>query len=165
MPSTFARLGALPMIICVGFAMAPGAGAATQSPFHEFVGQWTGSGEITASDGRREAIRCKAHEAEEKDGAALDQTIVCASQSYRLDITSYVEASGDAVQGNWNEATRQVSGHLNGQIGVNEFEGRISGPSFTAEIALSSNGRKQGLDIKPSAGDISEVHVEFRRQG
>jgi len=69
------------------------------SPFERFLGVWTGGGQIVGTNGHRESIRCRAEYAEAKDGAALSQTIVCASESFKFDIQSYAEASRDSVQG------------------------------------------------------------------
>ncbi|MGO9421165.1 hypothetical protein [Roseiarcus sp.] len=159
------RVKALPALALAFALVAPKAEAVTPSPFRNFMGQWSGSGQIVASDGHREQIRCRAEYSGAKDGAALNQAIVCASESFRLDIKSYVEASGDSVQGTWNEASRGVSGHLTGRVAENRFEGQIDGGTFTAAVSLTSNGRTQGVSIRPSGGDITDVRIELRRRG
>jgi hypothetical protein len=99
-------------------------------------------------------------------GEALSQTIVCASPSYRIDIQSTVEASGQRVQGKWSEATRGVSGQLTGTVQGGLFEGAVSGPGFTAGVSLRSNGRRQAVNIQPSpGGDIANVQIELERRG
>ncbi|MBV9287818.1 MAG: hypothetical protein JO288_08340, partial [Hyphomicrobiales bacterium] len=80
-----------------------------------------------------------------KAGSALNQAIVCASESFKLNITTYAEAAGETVQGYWREATRDVSGHLTGRIGDGVFDGEISAAAFTASISLTSNGRSQAV--------------------
>ena len=126
---------------------------------------WSGGGQIVGSNGHRESIRCRARYSEAKDGAALNQSIVCASESFKLDITSYAEASGESVQGYWREASRDVSGHMTGRIAEGRFEGEFSAPTFTAGISLTSNGRTQAVSIQPRGGDISDVRIELRRHG
>jgi hypothetical protein len=139
--------------------------AITVSPFRNFIGEWSGRGQIVGSDGHQEQIRCRAQGSEAKDGAAFNQAIVCASESFKLDIKSHIEASGESVQGYWNEASRGLSGQLTGRIAENRFEGQIGAPTFTAAISLTSNGRTQGVTIRPSGGDIAAVRIELRRQG
>jgi hypothetical protein len=90
---------------------------------------------------------------------------VCASESFKLDITSYAEASGESVQGNWREAARDVSGSLTERIAENQFEGEISSITFSAAISLTSNGRTQAVSIRPSSGDVADVRIELQRQG
>src|SRR5579863_2683202 len=82
--------------------------AAADGPFDGFLGSWNGNGQIVGTNGHRESIRCRADYTDAKNGSALNQAIVCASESFKLDIHSYVEASGDSVQGYWKEASRDV---------------------------------------------------------
>jgi hypothetical protein len=58
-----------------------------------------------------------------------------------------------------------LSGELAGRIGENRFEGQIGAPNFNAGIWLTSNGRGQGVTIRPSGGDIADARIELRRQG
>jgi hypothetical protein len=139
--------------------------AVAASPFDKFVGSWSGKGQIVGANGHLESIRCRAEYTEAKDGSALNQAIVCASESFKLDIHSYVEASGESVQGYWNEASRDVSGHVSGRILGGRFEGEFSATGFTAGISLTSNGRTQAVIIQPHGGDISEVRIELTRRG
>ena len=140
-------------------------GARAASPFEKFTGEWRGGGQILESNGRREPIRCRAEYSEAKDGAALNQAIVCASESFKLDIKTYVEASAGLVQGYWTDATRDVSGHLTGRIEEGRFEGEISAAAFGAYILLTSNGRRQAVSIKPRSGDVSDVRIDLKREG
>jgi len=61
------------------------------------------------SNGAAERIRCRATYAVNGAGRALQQTLRCASDSYRLDISSNVVSEGGALSGSWSEATRGVS--------------------------------------------------------
>jgi hypothetical protein len=144
---------------------APMPAALAAGPFERFLGVWVGGGQMIGSNGHRESIRCRADYSEAKGGAALIQSIVCASESFKLDITSYAEASGESVQGSWREASRDVSGHMSGRISEGQFVGEFSAPTFSAGISLTSNGRTQTVSIQPRGGDISEVHIELKRHG
>jgi len=97
--------------------------------------------------------------------SALNQTIVCASESFKFDISSYVEASGESVQGSWRESSRDVSGHITGRIAEGRFQGEIVAPAFTAAVSLTSNGRTQNVSFQTRGGDISDVRIELRRRG
>ena len=144
---------------------APMPAALAAGPFERFLGVWTGGGQIVGSNGHRESMRCRAEYSEAKGGAALNQSIVCASESFKFDITSYSEASGDSLQGSWKEASRDVSGHMSGRISEGQFVGEFNAPAFNAGISLTSNGRTQSVSIQPRGGDISEVHIELKRHG
>jgi len=157
-------LCAAALVLSLGIVAATPAGAAGGA-FAVFAGSWRGDGEITGSNGVRERIRCRADYSVSDQGAAMSQTIVCASPSYRMDIHSHVEARGDNVSGDWSESTRGVSGQLTGHIVSGRFEGGVEGPSFTAGISLISNGHGQSVSIAPSGGDIADVRIELYRQG
>jgi uncharacterized protein len=157
------RFAALSFIAAL-VAAAPEA-RADEGPFQKFMGQWTGGGEVTNSNGVRERIRCRAEFSGDERGETMTQSIVCASASYRIDFQSTAEASGDSVHGVWREETRGVSGDLTGHIANGLFEGVVTGPQFTAGVSLRSNGREQAVDISPEGGDIANVTIELERRG
>jgi hypothetical protein len=159
------RLNPAPVMLIVASLIASQSAARAAGAFEKFLGVWSGSGQIIATNGHRESIRCRAQYTEAKEGSALNQTIICASESFKLNIASYVEASGDSVQGYWKEASRDVSGHVSGRIEGGRFEGEFSATAFTAGISLTSNGRTQTVAIKPRGGDVSEVSIELKRNG
>ena len=164
LPGRRLRFNVLSALVLAASLAAPPAVAGTASPFEKFVGSWSGGGQIVGANGHHESIRCKAAYAEAKGGSALDQTIVCASESYKLDIHTYVEAAGETVQGYWKEASRNVSGNVTGHVAAGRFEGEFSAPVFTAAISLTSNGRTQAVSIEPRGGDISAVRIELTRR-
>jgi hypothetical protein len=144
---------------------APKPAALAASPFERFLGVWTGGGQIVGTNGHRESMRCRAEYSEAKNGAALNESIVCASESFKFDIQSYAEASGDSVQGYWRESSHDVSGNMTGRISAGQFVGEFSAPAFSASISLTSNGRTQTVSIHPRGGDISDVRIELKRRG
>ena len=159
------RFNAVAAVVLVASLAAPWAAAAAADPFEKLLGSWSGGGQIVGANGHRESIRCKAEYAEAKAGASLDQSIVCASESYKLDIHSYVEAAGESVQGYWKEASRNLSGQVTGRISAGRFEGEFTAPAFSAAISLASNGRTQAVSIEPrGGGDISAVRIELTRR-
>ena len=159
-----ARLRALLAFALAVTFVASESAAATSSPFRNFIGQWSGRGQVVGSDGHRESMRCRAEYSELKASAAVNLAIVCASESFKFDIRSHVDASGESVQGYWTETSRNVSGSLTGRIAANQFEGQISSPTFSATISLTSNGRTQSVTIRPSGGDVADVRVELKRR-
>src|SRR6266851_4647337 len=99
----FPRRGLVLASALVGAALLwPQTGMAQSgSPFDRFSGAWRGSGQVIGVDGNREHITCRAHYAISENGGALSQTLICASDSYRVDISSYIVANGHSVQGHW----------------------------------------------------------------
>jgi hypothetical protein len=149
--------------LAAGLTFSAADPASAASPFRPFLGSWRGTGQITGMDGRREPISCRATY-EGGDDRSLSQVLVCASDAFRLNIESNVTADGGGgLQGQWRETTRGVQGNLSGQIGSGDFEGQVEGPGFTAQISLRSNGRKQAVYIRPSAGDIQDVNIVLKK--
>ena len=158
----FPRAGGL-VLAAAAFAFSVGSASAA-GPFRPFAGSWQGSGRITSTNGQNEPINCRATYDVGDGDTSLNQTLVCASDSFRLNIESNVTANGDQLQGQWRETTRGVQGDLSGQVGGGDFEGTVSGPGFTAQISLRSNGRRQAVHIQPSAGDIQSVDITLARR-
>ncbi|MGA2042135.1 MAG: hypothetical protein ABSG83_02065 [Roseiarcus sp.] len=141
------------------------ANAQSTSPFAKFFGTWRGVGSVLMADGSDEKIRCTATYSAESGGRSLSQALVCASDSYRVDIRSFIVADGQAVQGHWEESVRQAAGHLEGQIVGGQVEGTISGPGFEAGMSLVTSGIRQTILISPVGGSISRVQIALSRQG
>jgi hypothetical protein len=135
-----------------------------EAPFSGFSGSWRGAGQIVGTDGRSEDIRCVATYSISDGGQALIQSLVCASDAYRINISSYLVAEEDGVQGHWEESTRNVSGHLTGRIADGQFEGVVEGPGFTADVALRSTRLMQAVDIRVHGSNIANVRVILRSE-
>jgi hypothetical protein len=158
----FGWAGALPVFaLLLAVSLSPGAANAA-GPFAGFIGNWHGSGQVVGSNGA-ERITCRAGYSSSSRGEALSQTLVCASDSYRFDIRSFVVSDDQAVQGHWEELTRSVTGNLVGRIVNGQFDGTVVGSGFTAAIALRISGRKQTVTIVPQGGDITKVDIVLSR--
>ncbi len=151
-------------IVASGALWAQAGMAHTSNPVAKFLGGWRGSGHVVGSDGHSERISCRATYSESNGGEALSQSLVCASDSYRFDVRSYVVADGRDVQGHWEETTRNVSGQLSGQVEDGQFDGSIAGPAFTAQMSLRTTGRRQAISITPQGGDIAKVDIVLSRE-
>jgi hypothetical protein len=145
------------LLSCPQFASAEAGG-----PFAKFIGNWRGSGTVQSKSAGRERINCRADYSSSEGGEGLTQNLVCAGDSYKFEVHAYVIASGSSAEGNWQESTRQVSGHLTGRVSDGQFEGVVSGP-FTASIGIRSTGRGQAVSITPRGTDITSVEVTLTR--
>jgi len=125
-----------------GFAQSgPGA-------FAGLAGVWSGAGTVTLDDGSTERIRCRATYAVGDNGTGLNQTLLCASDSYKFNLSSNVIADNGVLSGTWNEASTNVSGILQGRGSNGSFEVVATSPVFSANIALTTRGNKQSVVIK-----------------
>jgi hypothetical protein len=158
----------LPTLFCGAQIMllAVAADAQSTSPLAKLSGTWRGGGKIMMADGTGENIRCSATYSPESGGRSVSQALVCASDSYKVDIRSFIVADGQSVQGHWEESVRQAQGQLSGQIVGDQLEGTISGPGFEAQLSLVTSGGRQTILITPAAGgSISRVQIALSRTG
>ena len=132
-------------------------------PFADLTGTWSGEGTVTTSNGTSERIRCKAKYSVSPSGADLHQTLRCASDSYRFDVSADVVYEDGAVSGTWTEATRQASGHLTGRLNGSAVEATIAGTGFTARLALTTRGGQQAVSIRPTDVDVTAITISLRR--
>jgi hypothetical protein len=152
--------------LAIGLFLLPVATSAQQhegGAFSRFAGDWSGAGTVKTSAGT-ERLRCKAHYDVTSDGGSLEQTLLCASDSYKLEVRSKVAATGTRFTGKWNEVTRDTIGNLSGTITSTGIRGKIDGIGFTADLAISTQANRQSVTIEPSgATEISQVAITLTR--
>jgi hypothetical protein len=147
--------------VACAMLLIPQAGmTATGGVFAPFLGSWKGPGEVTFNDGHKERINCRATYTVSDNGGSL----VCAGDSYRFQVSCYVEATGQNLLGHWEEATRQVGGQLTGQVVGGRFEGTVSGPTFSLQMSLNSTDRQQVVNIKPRGTSFSSADITMAHQ-
>jgi hypothetical protein len=132
--------------------------AQSASPFAGFDGAWSGTGTVALSDGTTERIRCKADYKVNGTGLGLKQSLHCASDSYKFDLSSDVTSQGDRISGNWSEASRNVFGNLQGTAGGGKIEVFVEANGFAANLTLRTSGNKQTVQIS-SKGEIRGVNI------
>lgn len=138
--------------------------AHAEGPFSRFAGHWRGSGKISLSDGSHESISCRGTYAVGDAGATLNQSLTCASASYKVEISSTVQAQGNQLSGSWSETTRGVTGTVSGTISGGTVRAIVNGGTFSAGIAINVSGNSQTVNIRPQGGtDIIGVTVSMRR--
>ena len=147
-------------------ATAPVAAQAAPGPFANLAGSWTGSGTIKLAGGTSERIRCKATYVVEDTGNRLGQKMTCASDSYKLEVTTDVAYKQDAgvITGTWLETTYSTRGFVSGRATASEIKARVKGKNFFAEIGVMTDGDQQSVTIRPRAMDVEEVSVKLQRR-
>jgi hypothetical protein len=124
------------------------ASYAQSGPFAGLAGVWSGGGTVTLDDGSTERIRCRATYAVGAGGSGLNQSLTCASDSYRFNLSSNVVAQGGALSGTWSESSRGINGNLEGRGASGNFQVVVSAPGFTANLSLTTRGNKQSVVIR-----------------
>jgi hypothetical protein len=152
--------------LAIGLFLLPVSATAQQAAggaFSQFAGDWSGEGTVKTTAGH-ERIRCKVHYVVASGGASLDQTLHCASDSYKLEVRSKVAATGTRLAGKWNEVTRDTIGNISGTITNTGIRANIDGIGFTAVLAMSIQANRQSITINPTgATDISQVAITLTR--
>ena len=127
-------------------------------------GHWSGAGTVTLTNGATERLRCKVAYAVNATGKAVQQTLRCASDSYRLEISSNVISEGGSLSGSWAEATRGVSGNVSGRVSGAEIVANVAGAGFTARLDVRIHGDRQSVTIRPQGGtEVSAVSISLRK--
>jgi hypothetical protein len=135
---------------------------AQSGPFAGFDGSWSGNGTVALSDGSTERIRCRADYKVDGSGTGLKQTLRCASDSYKFDLSSNVRSEGDRIVGTWGEASRNIYGNLQGTAGGGHIEVFVEAAGFAASIGLTTRGNRQSVSIS-SKGEIRSVSINMVR--
>jgi len=139
----------LPMAAAVLFVTAIATSSeskAQASPFAPLAGTWSGGGTVTLDDGSTERIRCRAKYA--PIGPTMEMSLTCASDAYKFNLGANVKAEGSAITGSWSEASRNISGSLQGKGSGGNFEVVASTAGFNANIGLRTSGNKQSVTIR-----------------
>ena len=162
MPLTFVareavRLAAIPL------AMAAMIGVAQAGPFDTFAGSWSGTGTIAMNDGHNERIRCKAVYEVTPSGIILHQNLRCASDSYKFEVRSSIQAEGSNLTGTWTEVTRQATGAVSGSISGGQISTHVEGTGFSASLNVTTRGNQQTVSINPQGTDIKAVQIDMKR--
>ena len=136
--------------------------AQSSGPFAGFDGSWAGSGTVSLSNGTTERIRCRADYKVAATGMSLKQSLHCASDSYKFDLSSDVTSQGDRISGNWSEASRNIFGNLQGTAGGGQIDVFVEASCFAANLNLRTNGSKQVVQID-SKGEIRGVTITMTK--
>jgi len=139
----FAAAAVLVASIWSGSGYAQSGGA-----FAGLAGVWSGAGSVTLDDGSNERIRCRATYAVGEGGNGLQQTLTCASDSYKFNLTSNIMAQGSAIAGTWSETSRNINGNIEGRASGGVIQVVASAPGFSANISLTTRGNKQSVVIR-----------------
>jgi hypothetical protein len=144
--------------VLAALVLSASAGHAQSRPFAGFDGAWSGQGTVSLSDGSTERLRCRADYKIGNSGLGLKQTLRCASDSYKFDLSSDVTSQGDRISGQWTETSRNIFGSLQGTAGSGKIDVLVEAPGFSASLMLRTIGNRQTVQIS-SKGDIRAVSI------
>jgi hypothetical protein len=150
--------------ISIALLLFASSARAESGPFAGLAGHWSGGGTISLGNGSRERIRCRAQYSVSAEGNRLQQSLRCASDSYRFDLSSDVMSQGGQLSGLWNEASRNMGGILFGNARPGQFQVVVTSPSFSANLTLATHGDRQSVEISaPPGGQLTGVFITLAR--
>lgn len=140
------------IVALLGAALFDTSTYAQSGAFAGMAGVWAGSGVVTLDDGSTERIRCRATDSVGAGGNGLNLTLLCASDSYRFDLTGNVIAQGGELEGTWGESSRGLRGNLRGRGANGNFQVIATAPGLTANLSLTTRGNRQSIVIRSESG-------------
>jgi hypothetical protein len=150
-------------LFVVAFLHFPVPGNAQQGPFAGLSGAWSGGGYLTLASGQRERLRCRANYRVDENGMRLQQSLRCASDSYRFDVNSNIASESGALSGSWSETSRNVSGSVSGRVNGSQIQARIDGVGFSANLVVNTRGGRQSVAIQSPGHEVTEVSVTLTK--
>jgi hypothetical protein len=163
LPAFRARASALLVTASAVLVLSLSAATAEPGPFAGLAGSWSGGGTVALANGPRERIRCRAHYSVGGGGTSLQQSLRCASDSYRFDLSSNVQAQGAQISGTWSEASRNIQGVLFGQVQPGRISVNVTGPAFVANLSLATHGDKQSVTINSTGAQPAGATITLSR--
>jgi hypothetical protein len=135
--------------------------AATANPVLNLPGRWSGPGNIVMSSGETEQMRCIATYFVEGNGAAVRQNLRCASQGYKIDAVTNLKVAEGRVSGEWEERTWSTTGSIKGEVQGEGFSLTISGPNFSAAMAVKTTNCNQSINITPRGNAVAKISMNL----
>ena len=149
-------------ILVLALVNAPQSDA-QQGPFAGLGGAWSGGGFLKSANGQRERLRCRANYNVSESGTRLQQSLRCASDSYRFDVNANIVSEGGTLSGSWTETSRNVSGSVSGRVSGGQIQARIDGAGFSASLVVATRADRQSVTIEAPGHEVSEVSVTLSR--
>jgi hypothetical protein len=98
-----------------------------------------------------------------ENGTRLEQSLRCASDSYRFDVNSNIVSEGGTLSGSWTETSRNASGGVSGRMSGGQIQARIDGAGFSASLTVNTRGDRQSVTIESPGHEVTEVSVALTR--
>jgi hypothetical protein len=128
------------------------------------AGRWAGQGTVVPASGSPENFKCVITYVPGSDGAGVKQNLRCKSDNYRLETATWLDVTGTAVRGRWEEKIYGLDGEVTGTMTPDGFDIVLSGKFFRARMAVSQNGCQQSVRVAPDRQDyIRELSASLTR--
>lgn len=119
-----------------------------EAPFKELPGRWVGEGRIGMTEGKTEAVKCRATYFVNGTGDELKQNIRCASAGGKVEVKSNVLAKEGRLSGTWNELVYNLGGDMTGEVTQRGFRIVVRGGDLTANMDVIVMNDRQIVEIQ-----------------
>lgn len=138
-----------------------GPEAGSEAMVATLAGRWSGWGSIVMAQGATEKVRCVV--SYDVAGAALRQSLRCASAGYRVDADADLRLDGERISGRWSERNYSAEGSVTGRASAAGLNVTVEGDHFSAQMALITSRCRQAITIAPRGIDVARVSIELTR--
>jgi hypothetical protein len=158
-----ASMSALASAVIVGLAVFAGpVRAASDNPFVELAGTWSGSGTARFDSGKTESLRCKGYYTNNGNPKSLGLSIRCANASAKVELRANLINTNGVVSGNWEERTYNQSGTVSGRATANRMTLSISG-GITGSMTVAISGGSHSVTVATSGPSFKGVNISMSR--
>lgn len=159
------RRCAIRMLLGLSLATSPAAiDSVWAGAFTDLAGSWGGDGTLMRKDGTSERLRCQARYDVQGAGDQVTLRITCASDSFKFDLSGYLNSAGDTVSGQWSEPNYNSTGTMEGHAGRGRITAHAVGNTFSASLSVNTQGGRQAVTIQPEATDVTRVSLTFQKR-
>ncbi|HET6390105.1 MAG TPA: hypothetical protein VFG26_12175 [Hyphomicrobium sp.] len=138
------------------------AAAASDNPFVELAGTWSGSGTARFDNGKTESLRCKGYYTNNGGPTNLGLSIRCANASSKVELRANLTNANGAVSGDWEERTYNQSGTIAGRASPNKMNLAISG-GISGSMSVSISGGSHSVTVATSGPSFKGVNISMSR--
>ena len=132
-------------------------------PFAAIAGSWVGGGTIELTNDIKENLRCRVSYNYSASNSGLGLSIRCASDNYKVELNSNVVERNGIISGQFTELNYNLSGAINGRLNGNRITATARGDNFTAAMAVTTNGNRQSVTIKPEATYLIAIQISLSK--
>jgi hypothetical protein len=149
--------------IAMGLALSVGpAGAASDNPFVELAGTWSGSGTARFDGGKTESLRCRGYYTNNGNPQSLGLSIRCANASAKVELRASLMNSNGAISGSWEERTYNQSGTVSGRASPNRMNLSITG-GISGSMTVAISGGSHSVTVATSGPSFKGVNISMSR--
>jgi hypothetical protein len=158
-----ASISAWASAVAIGLVLGVGSvGAASDNPFVELAGTWSGSGTARFDGGKTESLRCRGYYTNNGNPQSLGLSIRCANASAKVELRANLLNANGSVSGSWEERTYNQSGTVSGRVTANRMSLSIAG-GISGSMTVAINGGSPSVTVATSGPSFKGVNISMSR--